>query len=1113
MLCNSIRIDTKAILIIYLLFATACNDKVEDDREFTNPEQIQLFRELTAAQTGFQFENALIENNRINILNYLYYYNGSGVGIGDLNNDGLPDIYMASSVGKNKLFLNKGDLNFEDITQQANVDGGFGITTGVNLVDINNDGLLDIYVCKSGADSKTYRTNLLFINQGNLKFKEQAAAYGLADHSFSNQAYFFDMDLDGDLDMYLVNHPVDWPNMNKIMTGEQEFEGFSYQFSDKLYENIGNQKFKDITVAAGVQNRNWGLSATIGDFNGDNYPDIYVANDFIKPDNLYINNGDGTFTDEIQSYFRHISFYSMGSDFADINNDGYNDLFVADMAMSGHSRSKTNMGSMSTENFQTIVRRGYHYPYSSNTLQLNLGNNKYVDIAQLSNVAKTDWSWSPLLVDVDNDGFKDIFVTNGIYRDIIDNDFLLVKATYDQQKERNYFDDLIHKIPQTKVRNVVFKNNGDISFKNMSEKWGISKITNSNGAAYADLDLDGDLDFITNNLNEPSFIYENLAADSLNHRFLKIKLIGSKYNVDAIGTKVELAYGNQVQRLDLQPARGYLSSSDRMIHFGLGNYSGQVDITVTWPDGKISTMIAGSSTNQNIVFDYTKANGQTDKKLSNSAQLFSDETENFELDYTHKESSYNDFHKELLLPHKLSQNGPFISVADVNGDGLVDFFIGGSAGEPGKLFTQTSQGHFESCAVSPWLNDKGFEDQQSIFFDADGDDDMDLYVVSGSNEFDNKNLYQDRLYLNDGNGNYTLSKQSLPQIHSSGMAVDAGDFDNDGDVDLVVGGRVVPGKYPSMPRTYLLENSGGKFVDVTEEKAVALKHLGMITDIQFTDYDNDNDLDMIAVGEWLPITILENSDSNFKIKPVESFKETSGWWFSIASGDIDNDGDIDFALGNLGLNNKYHPSPDHPLHIYYNDFDKNGIGDIILSKTEKGVDYPVRGKECSSQQMPIINANFPTYKSFADASLQSLLGDESLNEALHHSVQTFESCLLINKGDGEFDIKSLPKMSQLSPLMSIKLDDLDQDGHLDLIGVGNFHATETETIRYDAGSGIYLKGNGNGEFFPLLVNDTGLYVDQDAKDLQFIKLQDDQKGILISATNDKLKLLKVIDEL
>lgn len=1090
-----------------LVLVFSCAEKDQAHRSSVNPVDFELFRELNGDDTGIDFKNKIIENSRINILKYLYYYNGSGVAVGDINNDGLPDIYFAATTGKNKLFLNLGDLKFKDISRQAGVDGRFGITTGVSFVDINNDGFLDIYVCKSGEQSSAYRTNQLFVNNGKLGFFDMADQYGLDDASFSNQAYFFDMDKDGDLDMYLVNHPIDWLNANKIMTGDQERNGFDYNASDKLYRNNGNGKYEDITTEAGIKNRSWGLSASIGDFNNDGWPDIYVANDFIKPDLLYINNGDGSFSNQLKEHFRHISFFSMGSDFADINNDGHNDLYVVDMAMKGHVRSKRNMGSMSTENFNTILRRGYHYNYAVNTLQLNLGNNQFAEIAQMAGVDKTDWSWSPLLVDLDNDGFKDIFVSNGVYRDIIDNDFLIKKTAYDKAEiQDKKYSDMLVEIPQSRVKNFVYRNKGDLTFEDMTLPWGIKNTTNTNGTAYADLDMDGDLDMVVNNLNEPSFIYENRSS-LLGRNFLRIRLTGDRKNLLAIGSKIEIAYQGNLQRQDVNQARGYLSSSDYNIHFGLGDVDKIDSLIVTWPDGS-KTLLTDPGINRTVEIQFDQAGFLEITVPSKEPPIFDYQTHLSRIVHEHIESEYDDFEQELLLPHKLSELGPCLSVGDVNGDHLQDVFVGGAKGHSATVYLQTDKGMFENCSLLPWDEDKMFEDVGSVFFDSDGDGDLDLYVVSGSNEQTNSALYQDRLYINNGYGQFTRSDKALPEMISSGKAVDVADFDLDGDLDIVVGGRVVPGQYPKAPASFLLMNNNGVFKDVTRDMAIGLSEIGMITDLKFTDYDHDSDLDILIVGEWMGITFFENNNGKFALSNVNpKLQNMSGWWQSISTGDFDNDGDTDYVLGNIGKNNKYHPAPDNPLHIYYNDFDGNGKGDIVLSKKEETVHYPIRGRECSSAQMPFIEDKFPNYESFATASMDEIYGENELKSSLHYQAMEFQSCVIINQGNGKFSVKYLPNMAQLSPLMDIELLDINGDGNLDILAAGNFYETETETIRYDAGSGICLLGDGNGKFEPLTVNESGVYLKNNVRDLKVIELSDGTKGVIVANNGDQVQLL------
>ena len=1067
-----------------------------------------LFQLVSNDKSHITFTNQLVENDRINILNYLYYYNGSGVAVGDINNDGLPDLYFGSSVGKNKLYLNKGNLVFEDISARAGVEGEYGITTGVSFIDVNQDGYVDIYICKSGSHTEQYRTNELLINHGDLTFSEQAALFGLDDHSFSSQAYFFDVDQDADLDMYLVNHPIDWPNINKIMTGDQILDGFDYQFSDKLYKNESG-KYRDVTKAAGLINRSWGLSAAIGDFNDDQLPDIYVANDFIKPDYLYINNGDGTFTDQILNFFRHISFFSMGSDFADIDNDGRRDLFVADMAMPSHQKSKRNMGSMSSEDFKTIVRRDHHYPYSINTLQYNIGGNEFVDISQAAGVDKTDWSWAPLLADFDNDGFKDLFITNGIYRDIIDNDFLLKKSEYDAQENKKYVTDLLPLIPQSEVHNRIFRNNGDLTFLDLSAPWGLATPSNSNGAAYADLDNDGDLDLIINNLNEPSALFENKSDQLLAHQFAKIKLIGPAENISAIGAEVMLYHDGHIQRRDMYTHRGYYSSIDQVLHFGIGSSPRIDSIIVTWPDGLITKQVR-PKINTLLTISHKRSVKNKDRPTAQSSPYFTDITARSGLAHLHTEKEFDDFAEELLLPHRLSQLGPIISVADVDGDGLEDFFIGGASGAAGALYIQQTEGQFTAHSKVTWGPDRAYEDMGSCFVDFDDDGDLDLYVVSGCNEFKDPTAYQDRLYENDGKGYFKKTAGKLPLITHSGSSVCSFDADGDGDADLVIGGRVTPGKYPLSPKSYLLENVGGVFQDATSRIAPALAGIGMVTAIKTSDIDQDGDADLVIAGEWMAITILENHQGEFKESTVErGLEDTEGWWQSIAILDIDKDGDEDIIAGNIGNNNKYKPTVEKPLRVFYADFDQNGHGDIVLSKQEDEELLPVRGRECSSQQMPFISDKFPDYSSYASASLIDIYSHDKIDNAFQLKAVEFRSHILLNQGDGTYEKRPLPSYAQISPINAILAQDYNGDKYTDLILAGNMLTSETETVRYDAGHGLVLQGRADGGHTPVRPLQSGLHLQGDVKDLALIKLGEDTLGILVAKNDDQLQLIKM----
>ncbi len=1093
------------LIVIFL----SCTSQLNDQNTVSALDtKSPLFQKIHQDHSHIDFVNEIVENERINILNYLYYYNGSGVAVGDVNSDGLADLYFGSTVGKNKLYLNKGDLEFEDISLSAGVEGGFGITTGVSFIDINNDGHLDLYICKSGMHTEEYRTNQLFINNGDLTFTEQASLYGLDDHSFSSQAYFFDMDSDSDLDMYLVNHPIDWPNINKIMTGDQIMDGFDYQFSDKLYENHDGI-FKDVTQQAGILNRSWGLSAAIGDFNDDELPDIYVANDFIKPDNLYINNGDGTFTDQILDYFRHISFYSMGSDFADVDNDGRNDLFVADMAMKNHQKSKRNMASMSTENFNTIASRGYHYPYSINTLQYNTGHGDFVDISQAAGVDKTDWSWAPLLADFDNDGYKDIFITNGIYRDIIDNDFLAVKADYDLNQEKNYYKDLVPLIPTSKVHNHVFKNNADYTFEDLSKEWGLEGKTNSNGAAYADLDNDGDLDLIINNLNETSQLYENKSNVRSANTFVRVKLKGPKSNGLAIGAQLMVYYEGKTQRRDMYTHRGFMSSVDPVIHFGLGSDTRLDSLIVIWPDKK-KTLLLKPDVNEELKIDYEDASQESSKSIRYVQHLVEDITDDIALAHFHIDPTYNDFDKELLLPHKLSQSGPHVSVADVNQDGLEDFYIGGAKGQSASLYLQQINGSFTNQSNDVWSLDKKYEDIGSHFFDFDGDGDLDLYVISGSIESVGIHDYQDRLYENDGDGNYKKNTNALPSMQTSGAVVESLDFDGDGDLDLAIANRVIPGSYPLSPKSFLLENRNGIFEDVTTLSAPELDTLGMVTALKPSDIDRDGDLDLVIVGEWMGINILENKNGTFvKSNQDRGIENTEGWWQSVEIYDIDGDGDEDIIAGNIGANNKYKPSIEQPLWIYYADFDKNGSGDIVLSKETETELLPVRGRECSSQQMPFISDKFPDYTSYASASLVDIYGSGLIESAFKRKAVEFRSHIFINNGDGKYQKRTLPGYAQMSPINGILVKDINGDRVADMIIAGNMLTPETETVRYDAGHGLVMFGDETGGFKGVHPAKSGLHLTGDVKDLEWIQLANGATGILVTQNDDKLRLLQL----
>ncbi len=1067
-----------------------------------------LFERVLLKISHVRFINSIVENEQHNFTNYNYIYNGGGVGVGDINNDGLTDLYFSANQESNTLYLNQGKFCFKDISTTAGVNAQDGWKNGVTFIDINCDGLLDIYVCQSGTYSDPEkRANRLYINNGNLTFKESASDFGLNDKGYSIQSYFFDYDRDNDLDMFLVNHRIDFNNNNTVIPKSDQ--KLSVYESDKLYRNNGDNTFTDITYKAGIANSAWGLSAVTADFNNDGWEDIYVANDYIEPDYLYLNNKDGTFTDNITAVMKHISYYSMGSDFADINNDSLPDLIVLDMAPDDRARSKKMMATMSSENFSKLIEGGYVPQYMINTLQINNGNGTYGEIAQFAGISKTDWSWSALFADFDNDGLQDLFVSNGIKRDITDNDFFLNIEQIRKKGLQITFDQLYDLLPSTTIKNHIYRNTGHLKFEKVNELWGMTDSVNSNGAAYADLDNDGDLELIVNNIDTHASIYKNMSRENTDNNYIKIQLNGPVHNPNGIGAEIKLRSGDLKLYHKALNNRGYLSSVNTKTHFGLGKNKIIDHITVIWPDRKKS-ILKHVNTNQVITVNYQSyVNGNDDLTSENPGRIrmFTDTSNELEIKIHHIENRHNDFAKESLLPHKQSEHGPLLATGDINNDGLDDFFIGGSSGYSGTMYIQTQSMQFEEYSSQPWSADSQSEDLGSLLFDADNDGDLDLYVVSGGNEFETDAAgLQDRLYVNQSGKSFTKSADALPKMITSGLRVISGDYDNDGDPDLFIGGRISPGNYPRPPRSYLLKNTDGKFSDVTQTVAPALLHPGMITDALFVDIDNDEDLDLILCGEWLTISIFKNSGRDFTdVTAKAGLSQTNGWWFCLGKGDFNNDGYIDLVAGNVGENNKYKPSANEPLRLYANDFDNNGSLDIVLANSDQKTIYPVRGRDCSSLQMPFIKSNFPTYSSFANANIEQIYTKELLNSAINLEVSNFSSCILLNNGSGQFKILALPIEIQLSSINSIISKDLNSDGILDLITAGNMYGTEPETARYDAGIGMILVGQGDGSFKALNLSKSGFYVPGNVKDLKLIKSDNNRVGLLVANNNDRLQ--------
>ncbi len=1090
----------KSIFILTILLSIlSCKEDAQ--KIATAVSSNTLFNEVPSAISNVAFNNRVVETYEFNFLNYPYIYIGGGVAVGDINNDGLQDMYFSANQGQNKLYLNKGNFEFQDITVSAGVPDEQGWSTGVSMIDINNDGWLDIYVCKSASlKSHELRRNKLFINQKNNTFKESAKTYGLDHPGFSTQAYFLDHDKDGDLDMYLVNHRYDFKNNSKISSEIQR--NIEEITSDHLFRNDGNT-FTKISQEAGILNKAWGLSASIGDFNNDNWPDIYVANDYLEPDILYINNKDGTFKNDVLERMNHISFNSMGSDFADINNDLKPDLMVLDMLAEDHSRGKENMATMSTQNFNSMVQVGYHRQYMSNVLQLNRGDGNYSDIGQLAGITKTDWSWAPLIADFDNDGLKDVFITNGIEKDLGNQDFRRKAAQLNSQGVAMSLDSVLNMIPGAKLANYSFKNNGDLTFSKSSTEWGLEKRVNSNGTAYADLDNDGDLDLVINNENDVASVYKNSSSNN----YVRIQLIGDDKNPFGIGAKVKVvsSSGNQYQELFVN--RGYLSSVSNILNFGLAKDATIQDIEVVWPNSKVSTL-KNVPANETIVIDY-KDSQTTNSILDEPSKLFTSiEPEQLNLGYTHKENDFDDFSKQLLLPQKQSTLGPCSAVADINGDGLEDLYLGGAMGQSGSLYIQTSNGRFNKTNNVVLNSDRNQEDVGALFFDIDNDGDQDLYVTSGGYEFtENDPLLQDRLYMNDGKGNFEKSN-ALPKMLTSTKAVKAIDFDDDGDLDIVVGGRIIPGKYPLSPRSYLLQNDNGKFSDVTDEVIPELRHVGMVNAIEITDHNADGLDDIVVVGEWMPITIFTNDSGEFIKEGFTSLVKSEGWYQSVVAHDFDNDGDEDLVVGNIGANNKFHPTIEKPLHIFSNDFDNNGSYDIALSKVYNGNLVPVRGKECSSEQTPFLNDKIGTYKEFASLNMEGIYGNDNISNSNHLQVYNFESLYVENKGNGDFELTPLPSYAQIGPTTDILILDVNKDGYQDIIGVGNMYDTEVETVRYDASKGYVLLGNGDGTF--AANHSSGISCNTDMRTVSKIKIGN-QEHVFVTSNNDKLNVFKLVN--
>ncbi|QQL48651.1 VCBS repeat-containing protein [Mucilaginibacter ginkgonis] len=1091
-----------------------------------------LFEVMPSSVTGIKFANNITETDAINPLSTVNIYNGGGVGVGDFNRDGKPDLYFTGNAVSNKLYLNKGNFKFDDVTAIAGVRGKGGWARGVAVVDINNDGWPDIYVCNTLLQDSTKRVNLLYINQGNGKegiptFKEMAAEYGLNANKHSTMAYFFDYDNDGDLDMYLAVNDAE--NSDNTSTFRPLMTDGSKASTGKLFRNDFDEKlrhpvFTDVSKQAGITIEGYGHAASIADINGDGWKDIYVTNDFLTNNILYINNHDGTFTDRSKEYFKHTAAAAMGQDITDINNDGLPDVFELDMNPEDNYRKKMFMPSNAYQIYQNFDYYKYQYQYTRNTLQLNqgysLGQNDSIgipafsEISFLSGVGQTDWSWCPLITDFDNDGNRDIVITNGYPRDVTDHDFTTFRdEAFSVASQKQILD----QIPIVKIHNYAFKSNGNLQFTDETENWGLTVPSFSNGAVYADLDGDGDLDMVINNIDDEALVYKNTLRDKADangqDHYLNISLKGDTKNIDGIGALINVYYDHGKQQFyENTPYRGYLSSTWNVAHFGLGGISKVDSVVVRWPGFKKQTLV-NIKADQLLKIDIANANESYNfnRPVIDNSAMFTEVTRDRGINYQHKEDDFVDFNIQKLLPHKLSAFSPGMASGDVNGDGTDDIVVGGNSKYPAQLLLQQASGKFiQKPLYASFTSKDGIrKDEGLLLFDADGDGDLDLYVASGGFEATPQSpTYGDRLYINDGKGSFSEQTNALPLNNTSKLCVRAVDYDHDGDLDLFVSGRVDPWNYPKPVSSFILRNDsktdGVKFTDVTQQVAPALKNVGLVCDALFTDFNNDGWPDLIMAGEWMPVTFMKNDHGKFvNTTSASGISDKLGWWNTIAAGDFDHDGDIDYIVGNTGLNTFYKASDQYPVYVTANDVDHNGSYDAFTSvylkdKEGKMQEFPANTRDDVVKQVISMRIKYQNYKSFAVATMDQVIPDSLRKGGIRLKVNELRSCYLRNDGGGKFTISPLPIMAQTSQLCGITVDDFDGDGNLDVILNGNDYGTEVGTGRYDAFNGLMLKGNGKGGFTPLSIMQSGIYIPGDGKAL--IKLRGTDNKYLLAAS-------------
>ncbi len=1087
--------STRLVLPVALALLSGCSD-AEPSRSASSGAPAPdgpLFTLLPASETGVRFENRLEDTQELNVFTYRNYYNGGGVAIGDLSGDGLPDVVLTSNLGGPALYLNEGGFRFREATDEAGLVGRGFWATGVTMADVDGDGLLDVYVSFAGDVAGERRANELYLNRGPdaggvPEFQESAEPLGIADRGYTTHAAFFDYDRDGDLDLYLVNNsfrPVSSFGMRNIRHVRDSLGG------DKLFRNDG-ERFVDVSESAGVfgSEIGFGLGVGISDVNRDGWPDIYVSNDFFEQDYLYINNGDGTFAEAAQRDMPYISYFSMGLDIADINNDARPDVYVTDMLPEDERRIKLTTAFESWDIYQTKLANDYHHQFMRNMLHLNNGNGTFSDIGQMAGVARTDWSWSALIADFDLDGFKDIHVTNGLARDVTSQDyisFLADRATMvaGEGGRRVDFLELVGAMTSTPLPNYAFRNRGDLTFSDESRSWGLDTEGFSNGAAYGDLDGDGDLDLVVNNVNQEAFVYRNNARALTDNRFLQVHLEGEGRNRFAVGARVTLRDGARLMFQELSPSRGFQSSVDYTLTFGVGPADTIPTVEVEWPDGRVSTL-RQVATNQRItVRQADAAGGPASPGPAASTTLFADVTEQIALDFVHRENEFVDFDRERLMPRFISTEGPLLAIGDVDGDGLTDAFVGGAKDQAGRLLLQRPDGRFVGRS-DPFVDDAISEDLGAELFDADLDGDLDLYVVSGGSEFtDLAPALQDRLYLNDGRGVFRKAPDHLPTMSTSGSAIAVHDFDGDGDMDVFVGGRVVPWRYGLDPVSVLLANDGsGRFTDVTARVAPDLARVGMVTDAVWEDVDGDDRADLVVVGEWMPITVFRNTGAGrLERATPPGLQQSQGWWNRIVPADVNGDGRTDFVIGNLGLNTRLRASADKPVTMHVKDFDGNGFVEQILSAYNGDVSYPIAIRDDLIKTLPFLKARYLNFQDYALQTVSDIFTPEELADAVVKRAHTFASSVARNEGNGTFTLVPLPAEAQIAPVYAILVDDVDGDGDPDLLLAGNLDGVKPEYGRMGAGHGLVLENDGAGGFRPVEASRSGFVVPGQARDI------------------------------